>query len=230
MPIPGVSPQLDAFLRNVYFGNVNVANYDTFNIRTQTYFHRQNVPAGGYLSDDFFDGSSSDPFVTNWPSANGLENDKFFWMTHMGFWVEFGTDVDYAAVSNAAMLSRGATTPQFADVESIRKFLALGRVTGRIGQRIFVDGHSPAMFPSGCQPDITTTAAATTATTSELGAAVIGLGQGGPENAFKFKWPVPIIPQKPVRLTLQHKATFTPSKAFVIGAMLFGVLIEPANY
>ncbi len=228
MPIPGVSPQLDSFLRNVFFGQVNVQNYDTFNIRTQQFFHRINIPAGGFLQDTFFDGSSSDPFVTNWPGPNGLENDKFFWMTHMGFWVEFGTDVDYAAVSNAAMLSRSAATPQYADIESIRKFIGLGQVKGLVGQRTFIDGHSLAMFPSGCMPELQSSVS-TTVTTMENAAAVINLGSGGPENAYKFKWPVPIIPQKRVNVNLTHKATFTPSKAFVVGCMLYGVYLEPAN-
>lgn len=229
MPIPGLSPQMDSFIRAVYFGQVNVAHYDQFNIRTQAFWHRINVSSTGFQEGQFFDGSTSDPYHTNWPGANGLENDKFMWATHFGFWVEFGTDRDYAAVSNAAMLSRGAATPQHADVESIRKFLGLGLVKGRVGQRVFVDGHSPAMYPGGIGPDVQASASSTV-TTMELASAVVQLGRGGPEEAFRFKWPVPIMPNKPVRVSLAHKASYTPSKSFVLGCMIYGVLIEPANY
>lgn len=218
--------------RNVYFGNVNPAFYDTWNVRIATFFHRIDVTnAAGFSEATFFDGSTTDPFYTNWPQGGAIEPDKFFWCLGGGFFVESGHNRNYTAVAAGVQLQSAAvaTTP-FNALENLRRFCTLGTVVGTVGNRQFWNGHGIQTFPAGQGIDFSGAGAAGTIATRELAGGVMQLGKGTVWDGYKFLHPQPFWPQKQVRVKVGHKAAYSVSVDFTLGCQLFGVLIEPSNY
>lgn len=224
------TPLLDA-ARNVYFGNVNPAFYDQWNVRLMTYYHRVNVTSAGFTSQTFFDGSTTDPWATNFPQQGSIESDKFFWCLGGGFFLESGHNAAYGAVAAGVQIQSAAVaTTTFAILEQLRRFASLGRVIGKVGNREFWNGHGLHTFPAGQGSQLDALAAGGTIATRELSGGLLNLGKGTVWDCYKFLHPQPFFPQKKVVVTVDHKAAFTVATDFVLGAQLFGVLIEPSNY
>lgn len=235
---PGISSELTGVAGACLRGQIDPAsNLGTWRIRRKQFYHRLAYAAAGATSFSFFNVNPSTG-VSNWPSPNGLNNESVFIMTALSFRVDANTTVAGAAqaANNPAVYSATPATAgePFDIAAELDAIYRNGLVTLRIGDFNLIDGeYGLSRFPQGggsCGAFAFGGVDSDLAAGAFGGAGVVTNGVPAANNVYRFTPQYPILPQKPVLLTLQFLAALSlGAQPGTILAEMDGLYISPSN-
>lgn len=232
-----VSGQLSNVVERVLAGTYDpIDALGAWRPKRKQFYHRVAYGAAGATSFSFFNAGQT-KYVTNWPTANGLQNETVFIARSLKFFPEISNDIDAAAVAagdpgvyDATPATAGEPLDLAAEWDRI---LRNGLVTLKIGDYNIIDGeYGLTRFPSGGGP---CAAFAFGGVDSDLsagafgGAAIVNNGVPAAGNVYTFSPAAIIVPQKIVDLKVEFKTALAVGSAFVIRAELDGDYIAAAN-